>query len=134
LEVIAMGATAYRSAKVSVLPRELWPSAAYAGILQLLGRAGRAIARRDHQDAHNALVLAQHVVLALKASLQPAGGEISVHLAALYDYMAAELGQSNIDKDRERLDRLVQVIAPLRDAWEAAGREALQGVAAAGER
>ncbi len=129
-----MGATRYQTAKVSVLPRELWPSAAYGGILQLIGRAGRAIARADCQGAHNALIQAQQIVVALRASLQPAGGEISHHLADLYDYMLAELVQANLGKDKDRLDRLVQVVAPLRDAWEAAGRQVLQGVPQAGER
>ena len=129
-----MGATQYEAAKVSVLPRELWPSAAYGGILQLIGRAGRAIARADLPDAHNALIQAQQIVVALRASLQPAGGEMSTRLADLYGYMLAELVQANIAKDRDRLDRLVQVVGPLRDAWEAAGRQVLQGLPQAGER
>jgi flagellar protein FliS len=132
--VIAVGATAYQAAKVSVLPRELWPSAAYAGILQLIGRAGRAIARSDHPEAHNTLIRAQQIVIALRASLQPSGGELSTRLADLYDYMLAELVQANIGKDGGRLERLAQVVAPLRDAWESAGRQVLQGVPQAGER
>ncbi|HVB10548.1 MAG TPA: flagellar export chaperone FliS [Bacillota bacterium] len=129
-----MGVSAYRTAKINTLPRELWPAAAYAGVLSLIGRAERAIARGDPQDAHNALVMAQHVVLALKACLQPEAGELSVHLASLYDYIAGQLGQANVAKDAVRLQSLVQVIAPLRDAWENAGRQLLQGLPATGER
>ena len=129
-----MGATAYRTAKANVLPRELWPSAAYGGILRLIGRAGRAIARSDHPDAHSALIQAQQIIIGLRVSLQPEGGELSGRLAELYDYIFAELVQANVHKDRDRLDRLVQVIAPLRDAWETAGRAALQGLPHAGER
>jgi flagellar protein FliS len=132
--VTAVGVSAYRTARINTLPRELWPSAAYAGVLQLIGRAERAMGRGDAQDAHEALLLAQYVIFGLKASLQPSAGELSLRLADLYDYIARQLGQANMAKDPARLRSLVEVIAPLRDAWEAAGRSALQGMPAAGER
>lgn len=122
-----MGIGAYRDVGLNTLPRELWPSAAYAGVLSLIGRADRAIGRGDVQDANNTLIRAQQIVFTLRASVPPESGDLGGNLTALYDYIVAQLGQANISKDRGRLRALIDVIAPLRDAWQAAGRNALVG-------
>jgi flagellar protein FliS len=121
---------AYRSIGNSSLPREMWPSAAYTGVLTLIGRAERAISRGDVQAAHDALLRAQQIVHVLRESLRGEGTDLSRQLSALYAYIAGELARANLTKDAARLQSLAGVVAPLRDAWETAGRNALQTGAA----
>jgi flagellar protein FliS len=118
---------AYRSVGLATLPRELWPSTAYAGLLTLIGRAERAIVRGDVQDAHNALIRAQQIVHMLRSSLRPDPSGLSQRLEALYQFVSDQLAQANLTKDAAQLQPLVAILTPLRTAWEQAGRAALQG-------
>jgi flagellar biosynthetic protein FliS len=116
----------YLSLANDALPRPLWPSAAFGGLLTSMGRARRAIEEGDPAGAHNELIRAQTIVLVLRASLRPAGGQLSEQLDALYAWILEELRTANIGKDVARLDGLVPVIEPLRQAWEEAGRATLE--------
>lgn len=61
----------------------------------------------------------------LKASLdQSAGGELSVRLAALYDYMATRLLYANQHNQPAVLDEVSHLLAELKDAWAQIGGKA----------
>lgn len=122
-----MSVAAYQETSVNTMPRELWPSAAYAALVGLVGEAERAIGQGRVPEAHDALIRAQTITLVLRTSLRPDGSGLHERLAALYDYVGRELAQANVDKDAGRLRSLAEVLLPLREAWEAAGRSALQG-------
>jgi flagellar protein FliS len=126
-----MNVNAYRETQVSTLPQPLWPSAAYAGVLTLIGRAERAIRRGDAAAAHEALTRAQQIVQVLRTSLRPDGAGLSERLDSLYQYVLGQLAQANLNKDAAGLQMVAQVLGPLREAWETAGRQAIQSGAGA---
>ncbi len=105
------------------IPRRGLPAAALTAVLGSIGTADRAVARGDVPAAHQALMDAQNVVLVLRGSLNhTAFPELTERLDQLYGFLLRELGQANIDKDRERLTSIVPVICTLRDAFAEASK------------
>lgn len=61
----------------------------------------------------------------LKASLDmQAGGDLSSHLAALYDYMCDRLLYANLKNSPAALDEVHALLADLKDAWQQIGTPA----------
>lgn len=53
----------------------------------------------------------------LKASLDPAAGDLSQRLSLLYDYIARQLLVASARNDTALLDQVAGLLTPLRDAW-----------------
>lgn len=53
----------------------------------------------------------------LQAALNPQGGELTERLDALYDYCLRRLIEANLYNDRERIEEVRRLIAPVADAW-----------------
>jgi flagellar secretion chaperone FliS len=93
----------------------------YEAVLRWLGRAEEAIDAVNLVDAHQALVNAQDLLYNLETSLDfDRGGEIARSLEALYKYMKAEIVLANVEKNKERIGSVRQLIVPLLDAWRTA--------------
>jgi len=74
--------------------------------------------RRDIEAKCKAITRAVRIVdEGLKASLDPAGGELSANLGALYAYIAMRLTEANLNNDAARLDECLRLMQPLRSAW-----------------
>lgn len=97
-----------------------------------------AIARAQHPEAtpevvNRELQRAQDIVTELLVTLDhDRGGQIAGGLASLYRYCLDELLAANIRKDPSRLETVVDVIAPIREAWVEATASYTQTHAAAG--
>ena len=97
-----------------------------------------AIARAQHPEAtpetvNREIQRAQDIVTELLLGLDhDRGGQVAAGLAALYRYCLEELLSANIRKDPSRLQSVVDVIAPLREAWTEATATYNQTHAAAG--
>ena len=102
----------------------------YDGLLERLAEARGAMRAGQIETKGQALTRAVRIVdEGLKAALSPAGGELTRHLDALYGYISVRLTQANLRNDEAAIDECVQLIEPLRDAWnsirpqaDAAGR------------
>jgi flagellar protein FliS len=93
----------------------------YEAILRWLGRADQAIDGGKLLDAHEALVAAQDLVLNLSNSLDyERGGQIAQNLGSLYEYMRRELIQANVQKNKDIIASIRDLISPLLDAWRTA--------------
>jgi flagellar protein FliS len=122
---------AYGGAAAATLPQARYPEAALSGVLQYIGRARRAMARRDVMAAHDALIRAQQILTVLRGALNlELGGELALRLQALYTYLIGELGRANLQKDAALLEPLPAIVAPLRDAFAQAAARVLGGQAA----
>lgn len=129
----APNVAAYRAAVRAHLPQERIPEAALGGVLTYIGRADRAIAAKDVNAAHNALLAAQQIVAILRGSLDhTVDPRMSANLEAIYGYVLMELGRANLEKSAKRLQALVPVIAPLHEAWGKAAASVQRPVQAAG--
>lgn len=102
--------------------RELLPAVALYGRLEQELLA--AMAHVDDADARRETIArAETLVYALHASLDLRdGGELPRRLAALYDYLAAELRDLRRVPDCDRLDDLLGLAATLRSSSHPASR------------
>ena len=52
-----------------------------------------------------------------------AGGKLAADLSDLYAYVCLRLTQANLHNDEAALDECVALVSPLREAWQAIGRQ-----------
>jgi len=81
------------------------------------------MAKRACEDGERALMgekvsHALAIIGELQAGLDfEAGGEISVNLNSLYNYMVSEISRANCANDPGGFDRTLETVTPLADAW-----------------
>jgi flagellar protein FliS len=92
-----------------------------------LERGHAALAAGDRNAATEQLQHAQDVVFGLLESLQIDAWEGAPRLAALYNWLIAELGHAVVKGDVRRVADCRKIVEPLRDAW----REAAASLASA---
>ena len=97
----------------------------YDRLLLDLDRAQLAIARFDHNAAHEALVHAQDILTALDCSLDLDVWPAAETLSDIYGFVSNLLVEANLRKDATVVAQCRELIDPIRDAWyEAAGLDA----------
>jgi flagellar protein FliS len=79
-----------------------------------------AIDARDTVKAHDALIHAQDILVALLGALDTDRWDHANTLKGLYVWVVNELISANVLKDRQRVDSCRGVIEPLREAWHEA--------------
>jgi flagellar protein FliS len=79
-----------------------------------------AIVASDLAAANSSLVHAQEIVWELAAGLDPTKWSGGPALAALYQFMLAELLDANVKKDAAKVATVRELVEPLRDAWHRA--------------
>ena len=94
-----------------------------------LERAQKAVAAGDRARANEELQHAQAIVLELLSSLQVDAWDGGPRLAALYNWLIAELSQAMVKHDRGRVASCLQIVEPLRDAWRQAAASLSAGPA-----
>ncbi|SDC51626.1 flagellar protein FliS [Geodermatophilus telluris] len=85
-----------------------------------LERAQLALGQGRPADAEPELRHAQDIVFELLGSLRVEAWEGGPRLAALYNWLLAEITQASLKQDRNRVGSCLQVVEPLRDAWRQA--------------
>lgn len=122
----------YREAEVLGKSREQLVPYLYQHLLAALRQAVSRIAEGDLEGKAASIEKAQNILLELLASLNmEAGGAVVPRLAALYAYFLAELGEASSSLDTERLQRIIEMIATLQQAWENAAASLKNGSGAA---
>jgi flagellar protein FliS len=116
--------TAYLDNEVLSASRERLIPMLYDGILKNLRRAGKQIAVRDLEGKSQSLQKASAIVYELLGSLDfEVGGELAQHLAGLYRYFGVEILEISRTLDQKRLERLIDMVARLKGAWDDAARQ-----------
>ena len=82
--------------------------------------ADRALEDGDLRTTNERLQHAQQIVRVLRHSLQPDRFEGGRALLGLYELLLSELIDANLTKDRSKIQRCGQIVAPLREAWRRA--------------
>ena len=90
----------------------------YQRLLRDLDDADAAIEDRRIEDAHNALIHAQDIVLEFHLALDTEGFEGGERLADIYVYLTDRLVDANRFKDREIVAECRSMVAPLAEAFE----------------
>ncbi len=90
----------------------------YSVLLTRLHRAKLALANDDSEMRNRSIMKAQDVVEELIVALdREAGGALAGNLAALYSYFSTELSTIDMTSDAPRLQRLIDMVTPLHEAW-----------------
>jgi|GEM_PF-879317 len=120
----------YRSNDVFTRSPESLVVLLYQRLLVELRRAHRQIDEGDVEGKAQSLSRSTSILFELMASLNhDKGGELSGRLSALYSYVIREIQEVDRTLDQDRLDRLVELLTPLHDAWVQAAEATAAGTA-----
>ena len=124
--------TAYQeNAVLSTSPERLVPLL-YDHLLINLKRGSMFIRKGDIEGKYESLRKASDIVAELLSTLDfDAGGELASRLASLYGFWTTEISNAGRLLDAARLDRVIEMIASLRESWAEAARIVESGEAAA---
>ena len=90
----------------------------FEGTIKFLRKASKAIDENNIQDAHNNIVKAENILYELMSTLNMDAGEIADNLMRLYDFMIWQLIEANRDKDKNKVESVIELLLPLCDAWK----------------
>lgn len=100
----------------------------FDALLQSMMRARGALERGDMAEKGTQIGKAVRIIEeGLKAGLDPAGGEMTQNLGALYAYSVRRLTEANLRNDAAALAEVVGLIEPVAQAWQDIRSQALQG-------
>jgi flagellar protein FliS len=92
----------------------------FEGALMAIANAQRHMENREIADKGKSISRAIDIIAnGLQASLDhERGGEIAMHLEALYEYMGQRLLQANLHNDLAGLKEVSSLLQELKSAWE----------------
>ena len=85
---------------------------------ELQKEKSKAIDENNIQEAHNNIVKAENILYELMSTLNMDAGEIADNLMRLYDFMIWQLIEANRDKDKNKVESVIELLLPLCDAWK----------------
>ncbi len=113
----AEGYNAYLRSKVmTATPAEL-TLMLYEGAIKFVNKAIMSIEKDDVMGAHNNLMKTQRIIEELRASLDhkyPVAKEFDT----VYEYILRRLVETNIKKDKDILEEVLEHLRTMRDTWK----------------
>lgn len=103
----------------SKTPQEL-TAFLYEGLIEHLESANRFIDEQNHIEANKKLQKANDILHRLGTGLKYEAGPIAEQLDTLYNFMASELVEANLKKDKQKIQGVLQIIGELTAAWTVA--------------
>lgn len=123
-------ASRYKEAKILGSSPDKLVLLLYEHLLVSLRRAALQIESRNIEGKAQALEKASEIVFELLASLNfEVGGELASRLAALYGWFITEISEVSRTLDRPRLERLIEIVRTLHEAWVQAAAQLQNGTA-----
>ena len=103
----------------------------YDGMIRYLKLTKEVIERKENndgktwiEDACNNLTKVQNILFYLVGCLNKReGGEIARNLNSIYWFLIDEITETNIEKNNEKIDLVLNLIVPLKEAWEEANKK-----------
>jgi flagellar protein FliS len=90
----------------------------YDGAVRFLRQADAAMGEQALTHSHDRLSRAEAIVDELLATLDlEQGGEVARNLQGIYVFWKKCLWEVRLNRDREKLGRVIQMVASMRDAW-----------------
>ena len=90
----------------------------YDGMIKFLRAAIERLEQGDVEEKAKLIEKAVNIIDYLQSCLdKEKGGEIAVNLDRLYGYMMIQLTEANLKNDRVKIDDVIILIQPIRDAW-----------------
>lgn len=93
----------------------------YEGLFRFLGESAAAMRRDDRAVAGERIDRSLAILGELAASLRhDAAPDLCENLQGLYMFSMDHLVQANLRQEPERIDAVIRILTPLRDAWKQA--------------
>jgi flagellar secretion chaperone FliS len=90
----------------------------YDGANRFLRRAAAALRAGNLEASNTAMQRGEAIIDELLATLDfDRGGEIAASLRDLYLFCRRELNDARVERDAEKIDTVVELLAELREAW-----------------
>ena len=110
---------AYQKAAVNTVDQRKLILMLYDGAIKFLSHAVEKMEKGEAYEAHSHLIKGKSIIAELLASLNlDNGGDIARNLQRLYAYMFNELIDANLNKEADRVQRVVHLLKELRMAWQ----------------
>ena len=114
----------YKNTQIETANQEKLLIMMYNGAIKFSKQAKEAINRSDYEAVNNFLVRTQAILLELQATLDhQKGGEIAENLDALYDYMKRRLTDANVNKEKEPINEVLDMLTELKETWSEASKK-----------
>lgn len=94
----------------------------HEGAIRFLRQAEAGLAAHDYESASNGIIRAQMIIEELNVSLDRKRTAIAEPLDGLYAFMLGHLGDANMQKNRQILVEVVELLEELLGAWRGAQR------------
>ncbi len=90
----------------------------YDGASRFLAQGSIAMREQRVELAHNKLRRAEMIIGHLRASLNfEEGAAIAHNLQSIYVFCTRHLNRARVERDPEKIDQVISILAQLRDAW-----------------
>jgi flagellar protein FliS len=100
----------------------------YDGLLRFLREAQVAMTAKDRKRSGERISRAHAILAQLLATLDPShNAQLCAHLQPLYIFCMNHLVKANIEQEPKKIEDLVRILTPLRDAWATAVAELAAG-------
>lgn len=110
-------ASAYQNNKINTATPEELTLMLYEGIIKFCNIAILAIENKDIMKANTNIIKAEKVIGYLQSTLDPKY-EVSKNFNDIYNYCYNRLVLSNIRKDAQIIEEVLEHIRGLRDTWK----------------
>lgn len=111
--------SAYRSAEVGTLSQRDLVVKLYQGVERFLIQGKTGIQNGDRELALEGCQKAKRIIVELCSTLNfEVGGEVAGQLRDLYLFFISEITRASLEQDAPAIDKLLPVIATLREAWQ----------------
>jgi flagellar secretion chaperone FliS len=105
-------------------PQEL-TALMYEGLMENLESAIVFIDEQDYIEANQKLQKANDILHRLGVGLKYEAGPIAEQLDTLYNFMASELIEANLKKDKQKIEGVLKIVGEIAGAWNMAMKKTL---------
>jgi flagellar protein FliS len=89
----------------------------YDGIIRFLRQADAAFGEQAVAHGHERLTRAEAIIDELQATLDMSQGAVAENLEGIYVFWKKLIWEIRLERDREKLERLIRMVSNLRDGW-----------------
>ncbi len=119
---MSLGYAAYRQVQADTAGPVQLIIMLHEGAIRFLRQEEVGLAVHDNEGASNGIIRAQMIIEELNASLDKSRTAIAEPLDGLYTFMLGHLGDANIQKNRQIVVEVVELLEELLGAWRGAQR------------
>jgi flagellar protein FliS len=112
-------ANAYREASILTASRERRVVMLYDGAVRFLTQAAYAMRSGDVVLTHAKMRRGEAIVAHLQHTLDLSQGPIAHNLLSIYLFCRRHLNEARMERNPEKIDDVVRLLAELREAWDA---------------